>query len=344
MDTRNPQMKLLAIASLMAVALLAARGATQTSGAPPRPKIPLGLDLYMPVPEDNPLTAEKVAIGRKLFFDKRLSRDKTMSCGTCHDPQRGFTDGHAVSVGVFGRKGSRNVPTLINRGYGATHFWDGRASSLEEQVLQPIQNPKELDMTVEEVVKRVKKDSGYARRFQAVFGSAVNAEDLAMALANYVRTILSGNSPLDRYLSGQRNAISPKARAGLRIFRGKGNCTACHLGPNFTDERFHNTGIAWRNSRLSDSGRFAVTDEEQDLGAFKTPTLREVAQTTPYMHDGSLATLEQVIEFYNRGGNPNPHLDPEVRPLHLTVEEKETLLAFLKSLSGDIREGMYGFH
>jgi len=340
MGTRNQQMKLLAIASLMAVALLTAPGATQTSGAPPRPKIPLGLDLYMPVPEDNPLTAEKVALGRKLFFDKRLSRDKTMSCATCHDPQRAFTDGHAVSVGVFGRKGPRNVPTLINRGYGATHFWDGRASSLEEQVLQPIQNPKELDMTVEKIVKRVKKDSSYARRFQVVFGSAVNGEDLAMALANYVRTILSGNSPLDRYLSGQRNAISPKTRAGLRIFRGKGNCTACHLGPNFSDERFHNTGIAWRNGRLSDSGRFAVTDKEQDLGAFKTPTLREVAQTTPYMHDGSLATLEQVIEFYNRGGNPNSQLDPEVRPLHLTAEEKEALLVFLKSLSGDIREGM----
>ncbi len=337
-------MNRLVSAILMSTALLPFPAVAQTSGASQRPEIPVGLDLYLPVPEDNPLTVEKVALGRKLFFDKRLSRDRSISCGTCHDPQRAFSNGRDVSVGVFGRKGTRNVPTLINRGYGDSHFWDGRAASLEEQVLQPIRNPKELDMTVEEVVERVKDDGDYSGRFQAVFGSAVNGEDLAKALANYVRTILSGNSPLDRYLSGQRDALSPKARAGLRIFRGKGNCTACHLGPNFTDERFHNTGIAWRNGRLSDSGRFVVTDNEQDLGAFKTPTLREVAQTAPYMHDGSLATLEQVIEFYNRGGNPNPHLDPEVRPLHLTAEEKEALLVFLKSLSGDIREGMYGFH
>ncbi len=338
--SQNSYIKMLVLVSLSVAAVFTVLAVAQSSLALQRPKIPLGLDLYLPVPENNSLTAEKVVLGRKLFFDKRLSRDKSMSCATCHDPKRAFTDGRAVSVGVFGRKGTRSVPTLINRGYGTSFFWDGRAATLEEQVLQPIQNPKELDMTVEEVVVRLKRGKNYHKLFQAAFGRELNADDLAKALASYVRTILSGDAPIDRYLDSDRKALSAKAKEGLRIFRGKGNCTACHLGPTFTDERFHNTGIAWRDSVFLDLGRFAVTGKQEDRGAFKTPTLREIAQTAPYMHDGSLATLEGVIKFYNRGGNPNPHLDPEVRPLHLTAEEKETLLAFLKSLSGDIREGM----
>ncbi len=311
--------------------------------APPIAKslaIPLGLDAYMPVPEGNPLTPEKVDLGRRLFNDRLLSRDRSMACATCHDPKRAFTDGRATAVGVFGRKGSRGAPTLVNRGYGAAFFWDGRATSLEEQVLQPIQNPNELGMTLEEVLLRLRHSRLYRKQFASAFRSDPNVEDMARALASYVRTILSGDSPLDRYLNGESQALSDAARRGLQIFRGKGNCTACHVGPNFSDERFHNTGVAWRGGKLGDPGRSAVTGKEADRGAFKTPTLREVARTAPYMHDGSITTLEDLIEFYNRGGNANPDLDPEIHPLQLTADEKQALTAFLKSLTGAVREGI----
>ena len=332
-------MKRLVTATFLAAVLLAVPAVAQTPPASLRLEIPLGLDLYMPVPEDNPLTPDKVALGRKLFSDPILSSDKSLSCASCHDPKRAFADERAVSVGVFGTKGNRNVPTVINRGYGASFFWDGRASSLEEQVLQPIVNPKELGIALEEVVARLKDDPNYREQFKAIFGKSVNENDLARALASYVRTILSGDSPFDRYLNGDREALSPQARDGLRIFRGKGNCTACHLGPTLTDERFHNSGVTWRDGKLFDLGRFAVTGKEEDRGAFKTPTLREIAKTAPYMHDGNLATLEEVVEFYSRGGNPNPHLDTELHPLDLTEGEKGALLAFLRALNGDIREG-----
>jgi cytochrome c peroxidase len=167
----------------------------------------------------------------------------------------------------------------------------------------------------------------------------MKAGDITAALASYVRTIRSGDSRFDRYVAGQTNALTAIEKTGLQIFRGKGGCTSCHIGPNFTDERFHNTGVAWRGCRLADQGRFAVSGREGDRGAFKTPTLREVARTAPYMHDGSLATLEDVIEFYSEGGRPNPNLDPEIRPRHFTPEEKQSLAAFLHSLTGHIREG-----
>ncbi len=193
-------------------------------------------------------------------------------------------------------------------------------------------------MTLEEVVLRL-KHGAYRKQFRVVFQREPNGEDLARALASYVRTILAGDSPVDRYLNGKSKALSEEARRGLEIFRGKGNCTACHVDPNFSDERFHNTGVAWRGGELHDPGRFAVTGKEADRGAFKTPTLREVACTAPYMHDGSLGSLEEVIEFYDRGGNPNSWLDPESHPLHLTSEEKQALVAFLKALTGTIQEG-----
>ena len=338
MQKRNGPMSLALAMSLLAVALLAGAVSPLVSQAAWRPNVPLGLDLYMPVPEDNPLTSEKVELGRKLFSDPILSRDKSLACAGCHDPERGFTDGRAVSVGVFGRVGTRSVPTLVNRAYGSSFFWDGRTSSLEEQVLQPIQDPKELDMTLKDVVEELRRDRQYSELFQAVFGRIPTHVDLAKALASYTRTILSGDAPIDRYLAGEHDALSEREREGLRIFRGKGTCTACHVGPNFTDERFHNTGIAWPDGELLDPGRFKVTSRTEDQGAFKTPTLREIAQTAPYMHDGSVATLEEVIEFYNRGGNTNLYLDPELRPLHLTAEEKKSLLAFLKSLSGTVLE------
>lgn len=327
---------------LLATSMLAAAAQAPIERALWRPAIPAGLDLYMPVPQDNPLTRGKIALGRRLFFERRLSRDGTRACASCHQPDRAFTDGRAVSVGVLGRKGSRSAPTLINRGYGAAFFWDGRAASLEEQVLQPIQNAKEMDTTLKEAVARLKPQRGYRKHFQAAFGREANPEDLARALASYVRTILSGDSPVDRYLNGERDNLTPVARRGLDIFRGKGNCTACHLGPNFTDERFHNTGVAWRDGRWLDPGRYEVTGKEADRGAFKTPTLREIARTAPYMHDGSLATFDEVIEFYNRGGNSNPYLDTELHPLHLSAEEKQALAAVLKALTGNVRDGIPG--
>lgn len=292
--------------------------------------IPLGLDLYLPVPEDNPITAEKIDLGRRLFFDRRLSRDRSISCATCHDPERGFSDRRARAVGVFGRVGRRNAPALINTGYGRSFFWDGRTATLEEQVLKPIQDPNEMDLTLDEAASRVR----------------LSAAAMSHALATYLRGILAGDSPYDRFINGDRNALSAEAQQGLQLFRGRANCTACHIGPTLTDERFHNTGLAWRDAsadsardgHFDDLGRFAVSGIDADRGAFKTPTLREVARTAPYMHDGSLATLQEVVEFYDDGGRTNPHLDPELRPLGLTVEEKAALVAFLTSLSGSIQE------
>jgi cytochrome c peroxidase len=275
----------------------------------------LGLDLYMPVPEANPLTRDKVALGRRLFFDKRLSRDGTLACASCHDPRLAFSDGRVVARGIHGAQGTRNAPALINRGYGSSFFWDGRAKSLEQQALEPILNSRELGLTEAELEQRTK----------------LTTLEVTAALASFVRTIRSGDSRFDRYTAGQLNAINALEKAGLAVFRGKGNCSTCHPGPNFTDEQFHNTGVAWRDGVLADRGAA--------MGKFKTPTLREVARTAPYMHDGSLMTLEDVIEFYSGGGRPNPNLDAEIRPRNFTAEEKRALLAFLQTLTGRVREG-----
>jgi cytochrome c peroxidase len=300
--------------------------------------IPLGLDLYMPVPEDNPITVENIELGRRLFADRRLSRDGLIACTSCHDPARAFSTPDAVSPGVFGRRGRRNSPALINRGWGKSFFWDGRVATLEEQVLKPIEDPNEMDLPVADAAR----------------GVGLTPVELSRALATYVRSIMSGNSPYDRYVNGERNALSPEQQVGLQIFRGRGNCTACHVGPNFTDERFHNTGIAWaseagpaagwptdarsaragQGGRLLDEGRAAITGKAEDGGAFKTPTLREIARTAPYMHDGSLATLEDVVDFYDRGGGANPNLDRELQPRRFTADEKRALVTFLDSLSG----------
>jgi cytochrome c peroxidase len=285
--------------------------------------IPLGLDLYLPVPEDNPLTAEKIELGRQLFFDRRLSVDGSISCASCHDPRRAFAGRRAVPVGVFGRRGRRNAPAIVNRAYGRSFFWDGRTTTLEEQVLRPIEDPAEMGSNAVAAAARV----------------GLTRDQLARALASYVRSILAGNSRVDRFIAGDRQALSADAQAGLRLFRGTGNCTACHIGPLLSDEQFHNTGVAWVRDRFLDDGRAGVSRRDADRGAFKTPTLREVARTAPYMHDGSLRTLEDVIDFYNRGGRANPALDREIRPLGLARTEKQQLAAFLRALSGEVLEG-----
>ena len=301
---------------------------------------PLGLDAFMRVPDENPLTAEKVALGRRLFSDPILSADRSVSCATCHDPERAFTDDRPKAVGVYGRTGPRRVPKLVNRGYGRSFFWDGRIPTLEEQVLQPVVNSLEMDLPIAEAVDRLKADGKYREFFVAAFGQPPDKDALANALASYVRTILSGGSRYDRYVAGESEALNERERLGLEIFRTKGNCVTCHLGPNLTDERFHNTGIGYVDGRFVDDGRFTVTGDPRDHGAFKTPTLRDVALTAPYMHDGSLSTIERVIEDYDRGGTPNPQLDPEIRKLNLAEPEKEALAAFLRTLTGTIREGL----
>ncbi len=280
--------------------------------------IPLGLDLYLPAPESNPLTAEKIELGRQLFSDTRLSADGSISCATCHDPNRAFSSEEPVAVGVFGRIGRRNAPAIINRGYGRSFFWDGRVTTLEEQVLRPIEDPFEMGSAVDDAAARI----------------GLSRDEVSHALASFVRSILSGNSRFDRFVYGDRTALTEEERRGLEIFGGKGRCSTCHIGSTLSDERFHNTGVAFADGRFLDDGRFGVTGREPDRGAFRTPTLRDVARTAPYMHDGSLPTLEAVVAFYSGGGRPNLHLDDRIRPLRLSDDEQAALVAFLRSLSG----------
>lgn len=325
----NPLAKLI-VAGLLGLGLTYATRLDNTYHLP----VPLGLDEYVPIPEDNLMTPEKVELGKRLFFDKRLSRDSTIACASCHVPEKRFTNGNQVATGIQGRRGIRNVPTIFNRAYGKSFFWDGRAASLEEQALEPIQNPKEMDMPFSDLESRLSADEEYAERFQRVLGGKPTAHNAAKAIASFVRTLLSGNSTFDKFEHGEQDALSPSAKRGLQIFRGKGNCTACHVGPNFTDEKFHNTGVAFRDTTTVDWGRYAVTNVARDKGAFKTPTLREISHTSPYMHNGSFTSLQEVLDFYNMGGIQNPYLDEEIRPPKLTVQEKSDIIEFLNSLSG----------
>ena len=316
---------------------LGVTGSSRTAGT--ESSRPLGLDLYRLEPADNPTLPDTVTLGWRLFRERLLSRDRSLACVDCHRPDRAFTDGRAKAVGVYGRRGPRSVPTIVNRAWGESFFWDGRIDTLEEQVLQPILSELEMDLTIEEAIEQLRKTSPYPAAFRETFGRDVNGDDLARALAAYVRTIQSGASPYDRYIWGEPTALSPEAQAGLSLFRGRANCTACHVGPNLTDEEFHNTGAFW-GGQPYDAGRVVVTGVVEDTGKFKTPTLREIARTAPYMHDGSIDTLEDVVDFYDRGGNDNPFRDRELRPLRLTRDEKTSLVAFLQSLSGTIREGV----
>ncbi len=296
--------------------------------------IPPGLDRYRPTPEQNPLTPERVALGERLFFEPLLSLDRSLACASCHVPGLAFTNGRRVSVGVSGRTGSRNVPTLVNRAFGRSFFWDGRTATLEEQVLRPIEDPLEMALPLDEAVARLGADYRYVHLFRAVFGTPPDSATLAAALASYVRTVLSGDTRYDRWVGGEPEALSEEERSGFALFRGKAGCVTCHVPPNFTDEQFHNTGVALRGGVFADSGRYLVTADPEDIGAFKTPTLRQLELTTPYMHDGSFATLEDVVEFYDRGGHRSRRIDPRVHTLGLSRAEKRDLLSFLRSLSG----------
>ncbi len=295
--------------------------------------VPKGLDLDLKIPKDNPITKEKVELGKMLYFDTRLSADETVSCATCHHPMTGFGDGQPVSTGIKGQKGGRSAPTVINSTYNDTQFWDGRAASLEEQALGPIQNPIEMGFTLEGVVKRLNGIEGYRKLFQSVFKTDVTADGIGKAIATFERTVLSGGSRWDDYNYGDEKALSDSAKRGLELFNGKALCSSCHLGFNMTDNGFHNIGVGMNNEN-PDLGRYNVTKNEKDKGAFKTPTLRDVERTAPYMHDGSAKTLEDVVELYNKGGEANKWLDPKLKPLNLTKQDKADIVAFLKDLNG----------
>lgn len=301
--------------------------------------IPLGLP-PIPWPSDNPYSKKKADLGRLLFFDKRLSTDGTVSCATCHTIEDAFTDNKPVSEGISGRVGTRNSPTVINTAYQKHLFWDGRALSLEEQCKGPIGNPKEMTLVDDvhiahkQCQEHVLAIKGYRILFKEVFGTdECTLDDISKAIATFERTILSGNSSYDRYMAGDKTAMNREEVAGFQVFKHAG-CANCHFGFNFTDGRFLNIGVGM-DAANPDLGRYEVSKNERDKGAFKVPTLRDIEKTYPYMHDGKLTTLEEVVDYYDKGGIPNPHLNPLMRPLKLSAADKKALVAFLKALNGE---------
>jgi cytochrome c peroxidase len=359
---RNPRIKTtIVIAALVAVAVVWA----STEGF--TPKFPLGVpgDLWaLLVPPDNPMTAAKVELGRKLYFDVRLSADNSVSCATCHDPDLGFADRNKVAVGIKQQSGTRNSPTVLNSVFNEFQFWDGRVATLEDQAKQPLTNPVEMGMASHEaLVSKLKGFPEYVQEFKAVFGGDITLDRLVQAIAAYERTVLSGNAPFDRFLAGDTTAMSESAQRGWDLFQTKARCISCHAfnssSPFFTDNKFHNVGVAMNAKNFeslarkaaalsereladlahdpayAELGRFLVTQQPKDIGAFKTPGLRDIALTPPYMHDGSVATLREVVEFYDKGGEPNPNLDGGIVKLELTDQEEDDLVEFMKALTGD---------
>ena len=309
-------------------------------------KAPLGLP-DLEIPSDNLMSCGKVALGKKLYFDTRLSFDDTVSCATCHDLMLSGTDAGAVSTGINGQKGGRSAPPSVNAAYMDMQFWDGRAPTLEEQAKGPPTNPIEMGMPSHDfLVEKLKGIDEYQKHFQKVFGGEITIDNAVKAIAAYERTLLSGNSPFDRFrYGGEENAISELAKLGMDVFAGKGRCITCHPFTAsyalFSDNNFHNLGVGI-NSKNPDLGRYLVTGKEKDKGAFKTPSLRNIALTAPYMHDGSEHTLEEVVEFYDRGGNHNPNLDGAIMPLNLTYTEEVALVEFMKSLTSRDMPGVCG--
>jgi len=293
------------------------------------------LPTVVPIPSSNLNYTAKIELGKQLYFDGRLSKNNAISCAFCHNPGTGFADPRQTSIGVGGGVGGRQSPTVYNTGLNHVQFWDGRARSLEEQAIGPIHNPVEMAETHEHVVAKLGKIKGYQQQFKAVFGTDVNLQGIAEAIAAYERTVLSTNSAFDRYVLGDQKAMDEGAVRGLALFKGKARCILCHNGPNFTDNQFHNLGVPQVGPMKEDLGRFVVSRAEKDRGAFKTPTLRSITETAPYMHDGAFKTLEEVVEFMDQGGGSNPNLSPLVKPLNLTAEEKSDLVAFLKALAGE---------
>ena len=289
----------------------------------------------LPVPPDNPQTDAKIRLGAQLYFDPRLSADNTISCATCHDPKTAWANHGPTDTGIRGQVGGRNSGTILDSAWMRVQFWDGRAGSLEEQALGPIHNPIEMGETLENVVLKLNSIPGYREQFQTVFGTSASTDGIAKAIASFERTVVSGPSPYDRWLAGDKSAMSAAAVRGHHLFNGKGHCTPCHGGPAFSDQGYHNLGVAMDKPN-PDLGREVVSKDPRDRGRFKTPGLRNCALTHPYLHDGSAKTLRDVIDLYDRGGVPNPNLDRLVLPLRLTGREKEDLVAFLEALTGTL--------
>ncbi|MBI1903816.1 MAG: cytochrome-c peroxidase [Planctomycetia bacterium] len=287
----------------------------------------------VPEPKENPTTEAKVALGRQLFFDVRLSGRNDMSCATCHDPAKALADGLAKGKGFGGKTLSRNTPTLFNVAFQISLFWDGRAKTLEEQALGPIASPDEMHQEIEALPAELEAVPDYARQFRDVFGGPATAERVAQALAAYERTLVTRRSPLDRYLAGEKDALSAEAKRGRELFLGDAGCVRCHNGPLLSDGKFYRVGVDFR-----DKGLGGVTGKKEDLYKFRTPALRDVARTAPYMHDGSLATLDDVVRFYFR---EVPSVVPDglaldIEPLqNVSLMEAPDIVAFLEALSGE---------
>ena len=325
------------------------------------------------IPEDNPLTRAKIELGRQLYFDKRLSGDGTVSCADCHSPATGYGANTQFGVGIKGQTGNRNSPVSFNRILSKAQFWDGRADSLEAQAIGPMANPIEMGSSHDAVVKLIGSNEGYRLQFEKVFGKKPDITLAGKAIAAFERTIVTGPSPYDLYepvrrllesfpeeladldelktedpdlykqftdlkAISDRHPMSEEAKRGRDLFFSqKSNCSACHVGANFADELYHNLGVGMEAAN-PDLGRYSETKEEKDKGAFKTPTLRNIAQTAPYMHDGSQATLEEVVEWYAKGGHANPYLSDKIKKLDLTAQDKKDLVEFMKALTGPLPE------
>jgi cytochrome c peroxidase len=284
-----------------------------------------------PAPDDNRVTAARVELGRALFFDPRLSAKGSLSCASCHNPALGWSDGLPTAVGHNMKVLARSTPTIVNAAFNPLQMWDGRKGSLEEQALGPF-GADEQNLPLEELERRVQSIAGYGPMFAAAYpDEPITRTTIAKAIASFERTVLSEGAPFDQFVAGEQDALSPSARRGFDLFVGKANCAACHQGFNFTDNGFHNVGV--RDSGSPDVGRFAFKKVASMQGAFKTPTLRDIALTAPYMHNGCYGTLEEVVEHYVRGGDVKDNLSPNVNPLDLSAQEKSDLVAFMRSLT-----------
>jgi len=300
------------------------------------PKVPLGLP-PVPVPADNPITPAKVALGKMLYFDNRLSKDGTISCATCHDPEMAWTEHTPTSTGIGNQVGGANSPTVINAAYAKTQFWDGRAASLEEQALGPIENPIEMGHELPAMIADLSKVSDYQAEFEKAFGDPeITSDRIAKAIASFERLVLSGNSPYDKFQDGQADALTDAQKRGMDLF-AKVGCNRCHRPPEFSNYMFHNAGIGM-DKDPPDEGRKAVTGEDGNLGEFRVPALREVANTAPYFHDGSCKTLEGAVALMAAGGKDNPNLSLMLKALRekeISEEDQKDLVEFLKALSGE---------
>ncbi len=332
-------------------------------------KLPVGLEAGAAnvfIPENNPMTRAKIELGRQLYFDERLSSDNTISCASCHDPMQGYGAETAFGIGVQGQQGGRNSPISYNRILSKGQFWDGRAATLEEQAVGPVANSIEMGNTHPACVETLEAIPGYKKQFDVIFKDGVTIDNVGKAIATFERAIVTGPAPSDAYdaiskfekvfaddlefldeepeLKAKytilkeavaKSPMSESAQRGMVLFAGKANCAACHAGANFTDEQYHNLGVGM-TAKEPDLGRFVVTEVEKDRGAFKTPTLRNVALSPPYMHDGSQRTLEEVVEWYSKGGHKNPWLSDKMKVLNLTDQEKADLLAYMvEGLAGE---------